>query len=116
MIKIYTTPNCSYCDKAKKFFANEGIEFEAVDITEDEDAMKLMREKGFMGVPVIESPGEAEAQCAAIVKQDLAYATASEDMDSLTFGTNVLLRGFNSKKEPIIQIELNQVLEGFGMS
>jgi len=37
-------------------------------------------------------------------------------MDSLTFGTNVLLRGFNSKKEPIIQIELDQVLEGFGMS
>jgi len=57
MIKIYTTPNCSYCDRAKKFFANEGIEFEAVDITEDEDAMKLMREKGFMGVPVIEING-----------------------------------------------------------
>jgi hypothetical protein len=31
----------------------------------------------------------------------LAYGTASEDMDSLTFGTNFLLRGFNSKKEPI---------------
>jgi len=29
---------------------------------------------------------------------DLAYATASEDMDSLTFGTKVLLRGFNTKK------------------
>jgi flap endonuclease-1 len=46
----------------------------------------------------------------------LSYATASEDMDSLTFGTDVLLRGFNSKKEPIIQIELAQVLEGFGMT
>jgi len=44
---------------------------------------------------------------------DLAYATASEDMDSLTFGTKVLLRGFNTKKEPIIQINLEQVLEGF---
>lgn len=37
-------------------------------------------------------------------------------MDSLTFGTNFLLRGFNSKKEPIIQLELSQVLEGFGMN
>ena len=46
----------------------------------------------------------------------VAYATASEDMDSLTFGTKVLLRGFNSKKEPIIMIELAQVLEGFGMT
>jgi flap endonuclease-1 len=48
-----------------------------------------------------------------MVSMDLAYATASEDMDSLTFGTKVLLRGFNSKKEPIIQINLEQVLEGF---
>ena len=36
-------------------------------------------------------------------------------MDALTFGTNVLLRGFNSKKEPIVQIELKPLLEQFGM-
>jgi len=77
------------------------------------DAKKLLN---LMGMPVIEAPGEAEAQCAVIVKHGLAYGTASEDMDSLTFGTNFLLRGFNSKKEPILQIELAQVLEGFGMS
>lgn len=69
-----------------------------------------------MGTPVIEAPGEAEAQCAQIVKMGMAYATASEDMDSLTFGTKVLLRGFNSKKEPIVHIELDQVLEGFKMT
>lgn len=46
---------------------------------------------------------------------DLAFATATEDMDALTFGTNVLLRGFNSKKEPICQIDLKAVLEGFEM-
>jgi flap endonuclease-1 len=54
-----------------------------------------------MGVPVIEAPIEAEAQCAELVKMGLAFGTASEDMDSLTFGTHFLLRGFNSKKEPI---------------
>lgn len=69
-----------------------------------EDAKKLLR---LMGTPVVEAPGEAEAQCAQIVKEGLAYATASEDMDSLTFGTKVLLRGFNSKKEPIIHIDLD---------
>lgn len=37
-------------------------------------------------------------------------------MDALTFGTKVLLRGFNSKKEPICQIDLKQVLEGFEMT
>jgi flap endonuclease-1 len=47
---------------------------------------------------------------------DLAFGTATEDMDALTFGTNFLLRGFNSKKEPVCQIELAQVLEGFEMN
>ena len=72
----------------------------AIRVTDEmmEDAKKLIR---LMGVPVVESPSEAEAQCAELVKQGLAYATASEDMDALTFGTKILLRGFNSKKEPI---------------
>lgn len=77
------------------------------------DAKRLV---GLMGAAVIEATSEAEAQCAEIVKMNLAFATASEDMDSLTFGTNFLLRGFNSKKEPICQIELKQVLQGFEMS
>ena len=46
----------------------------------------------------------------------LAYATASEDMDTLTFGCNLLLRGFNSKKEPITQIDLSVVLQEFKMN
>ena len=54
-----------------------------------------------MGIPIIESPSEAEAQCAAFVKCGKAYATASEDLDTLTFGSDYLLRGFNNKKEPI---------------
>jgi len=62
------------------------------------DAKKLVR---LMGAAVIEAPCEAEAQCSEIVKHGLAFGTASEDMDSLTFGTTHLLRGFNSKKEPI---------------
>lgn len=45
-----------------------------------------------MGVPVVEAPCEAEAQCAELVKNGGVYATASEDMDSLTFGTTRLIR------------------------
>ena len=37
-------------------------------------------------------------------------------MDSLTFGSEHLLRGFNSKKEPITQINLKAMLEGFEMT
>jgi len=54
-----------------------------------------------MGCSVVEAPCEAEAQCAELVKMGLAFGTATEDMDALTFGTNFLMRGFNSKKEPI---------------
>uniref|UniRef100_A0A8D3EDA6 Flap endonuclease 1 n=1 Tax=Scophthalmus maximus TaxID=52904 RepID=A0A8D3EDA6_SCOMX len=43
-----------------------------------------------MGVPYIEAPCEAEASCAALVKAGKVFATATEDMDGLTFGTNVL--------------------------
>jgi flap endonuclease-1 len=76
------------------------------------DAKKLVK---LMGCAVVEAPCEAEAQCAEIVKKGLAFATATEDMDALTFGTNYLLRGFNSKKEPVCQIDLALVLEGFEM-
>jgi flap endonuclease-1 len=61
------------------------------------DAKRLIE---LMGVPVVSAPSEGEAQCAALVKQGLAYATASEDMDSLTLGSTILLRDFNSKKTP----------------
>ena len=77
------------------------------------DAKKLVK---LMGCPVIEAPGEAEAQCAQMCKLGLAFGTASEDMDSLTFGSSFLMRGFNSKKEPITQIDLSKMLEGFDMT
>lgn len=37
-------------------------------------------------------------------------------MDALTFGTNFQLRGFNSKKEPLTQIELSVLLSQFEMN
>ena len=42
--------------------------------------------------PPLQAPCEAEAQCAAMVKAGVVYATATEDMDSLTFGSNIMLR------------------------
>lgn len=40
----------------------------------------------------LKAPCEAEASCAALVKGGKVFATATEDMDGLTFGTNILLR------------------------
>ena len=42
-----------------------------------------------MGVPHVTAPCEAEAQCAELVKKGKCYGVGTEDMDALTFGTNV---------------------------
>ena len=39
-----------------------------------------------------QAPCEAEAQCAAMVRAGKVYATATEDMDCLTFGSTIQLR------------------------
>jgi len=39
-----------------------------------------------------------------LCRANKVYATATEDMDALTFRTPILLRGFNTKKEPIYEI------------
>lgn len=52
-----------------------------------------------LGIPYIESPTEADPQCAYLVKEGIAYAVISEDMDLLTFGTPNLIRGSGNKLE-----------------
>lgn len=67
-----------------------------------------------MGVPFVEAPGEAEAQCAAMARAGLVYAAGSEDMDTLTFGTPVLLRHLTfseAKRLPISEICLEAALQ-----
>jgi flap endonuclease-1 len=70
-----------------------------------------------LGLPVVESPEEADSQCAFLSKKNLVYGVASEDMDLLTFGSKYLLRNFSiSKKKEMIEISLEKILEGFEMS
>jgi flap endonuclease-1 len=64
-----------------------------------------------MGMPIIEAPGEAEATCAILCKAGKVFATATEDLDALTFGTKILLRGFNSKKEPITEVNRDEMMK-----
>ncbi|XP_056165149.1 flap endonuclease 1-like [Syzygium oleosum] len=67
-----------------------------------------------MGVPVVEAPSEAEAQCAALCKAGKVYAVASEDMDTLTFGAPRFLRHLmdpSSRKVPVIELEISKILE-----
>lgn len=82
----------------------------------NDECKRLLR---LMGVPYVDAPGEAEAQCAALAKAGKVYAAASEDMDSLTFGSPILLRHLTfseARKEPIVEVHLEKVLAGFGMT
>ncbi len=47
---------------------------------------------GLMGIPVIQAPSEAEAQAAHMTKRGDAFATGSQDYDSLLFGSPRLVR------------------------
>ncbi|KAI4301640.1 hypothetical protein L6164_034899 [Bauhinia variegata] len=82
----------------------------------NEDCKRLLR---LMGVPVVEAPSEAEAQCAALCKSGKVYAVASEDMDSLTFGVPRFLRHLmdpSSKKIPVMEFEVEKILEELNLT
>ncbi|PIU47165.1 NrdH-redoxin [bacterium (Candidatus Gribaldobacteria) CG07_land_8_20_14_0_80_33_18] len=58
-VKVYSTPICPYCVVLKKFLGEHNIEFEDVDVSQNEEAAKEIIEKsGQMRVPVIEINGE----------------------------------------------------------
>ncbi|KAB1199161.1 Flap endonuclease 1 [Morella rubra] len=82
----------------------------------NEDCKRLLR---LMGVPVIEAPSEAEAECAELCKSGKVYAVASEDMDSLTFGAPRFLRHLmdpSSRKVPVMEFEVAKILEELSLT
>ena len=58
-VKVYSTPTCPWCIRAKQFFKEEGVAFDDVDVSSDVNAAREMVQKsGQMGVPVIDFNGE----------------------------------------------------------
>lgn len=67
----------------------------------------------------MKAPGEAEAQCAELARAGKVFAAGSEDMDTLTFHTPILLRHLTfseAKKMPISEIKLEEALKGLDMT
>jgi flap endonuclease-1 len=46
----------------------------------------------YMGIPVIQAPSEGEAMCAYLCKTGKVYSAASQDFDSLAFGSPRVIR------------------------
>lgn len=90
-----------------------------------EDAKHLLR---LFGIPYIEAPSEGEATAAHMTQTGVAYASASQDYDSILFGAKRLVRNFTNsgrrkipnrntyiEVEPEI-IESQKVLDELGLT
>ncbi|XP_048849473.1 probable flap endonuclease 1 homolog isoform X1 [Brienomyrus brachyistius] len=65
-----------------------------------------------LGVPYIQAPGDGEAFCAQLVKQGKVDAVASEDMDTMPFGSELLIRQFDAKKDSdVVEYCLSKLLD-----
>jgi len=83
---------------------------------------------GVMGIPWVQAPSEGEAMCSHLCKKNIAYATGSQDMDSMLFGSPRLIRNLSisgrrkvPKKEEYIEIkpeliDLEEVLSSLGIT
>ena len=57
-VKVYSTPSCPWCVKAKSFLKEHNVEFEDIDVSADHEAAHEMMDKsGQMGVPVLDING-----------------------------------------------------------
>jgi glutaredoxin-like YruB-family protein len=51
---VFSTPTCSFCNKAKRYFREKRIKFRDVDVSRDaRAAADMQRRTGQTGVPVI---------------------------------------------------------------
>ncbi|MDD5172473.1 MAG: flap endonuclease-1 [Candidatus ainarchaeum sp.] len=108
-------------DEAKKFAqATSRLTPDMVD-----ESKKLL---AAMGIPCVQAPSDGEAQAAAMTRDGIAHATASQDYDVLLFGSPVLVRNLSitgRRKVPrqdryiMVEperIELKETLETLGIS
>jgi len=58
-VKVYSTPSCPWCHKAKDFLKEKNVEFEDIDVRADQKASdEMVKKSGQMGVPVIDIDGK----------------------------------------------------------
>lgn len=58
-VLVFSTPTCSFCNMAKKYFREKSIKFTDIDVSRDPAAARdMVRRSGQMGVPVIDIGGK----------------------------------------------------------
>ena len=58
-IKVYSTPTCPFCKRAKEFLKQNNFAFEDLNVAESEEARtEMINKSGQMAVPVLDIDGE----------------------------------------------------------
>jgi len=61
-VKVYTTPACPYCYTLKEFLKEHNVEFEEIDVSQNEAARdEMIKKTGQLAAPVIEIDGQVIA-------------------------------------------------------
>lgn len=53
MTTVYVKPACVQCDMTKRYMDKNGIEYQTVDITKDDEALQMILGMGFQAAPVV---------------------------------------------------------------
>ena len=58
-VKVYSTPTCPWCKRAKQFLDDKIIPYQNLDVAGDKAARdEMITKSGQMGVPVIDIDGD----------------------------------------------------------
>ena len=57
-VKVYSTPTCPWCIRAKQFLKDSNVPFENIDVSTNQAAAdEMIKKSGQMGVPVLDIEG-----------------------------------------------------------
>lgn len=58
-VKIYSTPTCPWCMRAKQFLKDNNFAYQDLDVSTNQSAAEeMIKKSGQMGVPVLDIEGE----------------------------------------------------------
>lgn len=52
-ITVYTKPACVQCNATYRALDSKGVEYDVVDVSQDEQALETVKELGYLQAPVV---------------------------------------------------------------
>lgn len=57
-VKVYSTPTCPWCSRAKEYLSKNNVNYEDIDVSVNrEAAQEMVQKSGQRGVPVLDIDG-----------------------------------------------------------